>query len=256
MKLKSIALTSICVLGSALHASAGDPAVVETPAPLPPAPASSGGLVDEIGAEISFGYDSVYMFRGVDYGDNLVWSDVSLSVPLSDSLELNLGAWYASLAEDHYSELDLSAGLTYNITDSLNIGVGYTWYYFPHIRSGNHDVDEIGASLGYSVAGIDLGVGYFYDFDTDGSYIELGASYGVELSDVVSLVPGVTVGFGDDYYGVSGGNHVGLSLGLPIKLTSTATLTPYVAGNLPIDALDDLGEDDQVYGGVSLSVSF
>lgn len=253
MKLKSFALTSLGFLGSAMIASAGDPMtsapLAPTPAPLP----DSGGLVDEIGAEISFGYDSVYMFRGVDFGENLVWSDVNLTLPLADSLELNVGAWYAGLADEDYSELDLYAGLTYNINDSVSVGVGYTHYYFPRTDA---DYGEVGATLGYSIAGVDLGLGYYYDFEVEGSYYEVGASYEVALTDSVSLVPGVVVGFGDDYYGVSGGNHVGLSLGLPIKLTSTATLTPYVAGNLPIDSLDDAGEDDQVYGGVALTVTF
>lgn len=220
-----------------------------TPAPLP----ASGGLVDEIGAEISFGYDSVYMFRGVDFGESLVWTDVNLTLPLADSLELNVGAWYAGLADEDYSELDLYAGLTYNIDDSLSVGLGYTHYYYPR---SDDDYGEVGVTLGYSISGVDLGVGYYYDLEIEGSYYEVGASYEIALSDSVSLVPGVVVGFGDDYYGVSGGSHVGLSLGLPIKLTSTATLTPYVAGNLPIDSLDSAGEDDQVYGGIALTVTF
>ena len=253
MKLKSFALTSLSVLGGALVASAGDP--VSAPvAPMPPAPEpASGGLVDEVGAEISFGYDSVYMFRGVDFGNDLLWSDVNLTLPLSDSVELNVGAWYAGLADDDYTELDLYTGLTYNIDDSLNFGLGYTHYFYPRT---DDEYGEVGASLGYSVAGFDLGLGYFYDFETNGSYIELGGAYAIELSDAVSLVPGVVVSFGEDYYGVSGGNNVGLSLGLPIKLTSTATLTPYIAGNLPIDSLNQLGEDDQVYGGIALTVTF
>ncbi|MEZ5323554.1 MAG: hypothetical protein R3F19_00590 [Verrucomicrobiales bacterium] len=253
MKLKSFALTSLSVLSGAMIASAGDPVSAPmSPMPSSPAPAT-GGLVDEIGAEISFGYDSVYMFRGVDFGDSLLWTDVNLTLPLADSLELNVGAWYAGLADDDYTELDLYAGLTYNINDSFSVGVGYTHYYFPR---SNADYGEVGATLGYSIAGVDLGLGYYYDFEVDGSYYELGASYEIALSDSVSLVPGAVVGFGDDYYGVSGGNQVGLTLGLPIKLTGTATLTPYVAYNLPIDSLDDAGEDDQVYGGVSLAVTF
>lgn len=250
MKLKSFALTSIGVLGSATIATAGDP--VSAPATPAPAPEVSGGLVDNFGAEISFGYDSVYMFRGVDFGENLVWSDVNVTLPLAESLELNVGAWYASLADEDYTELDLYAGLEYSVTEEISVGVGYIWYYFPRTED---DVNEIGATLSYS-SFVDLGVGYYYDFETEGSYIELGASKEFALTDAVSLVPGVVVAFGADYYGVDGGNHVGLSLALPIALTSTATLTPYVAGNLPIDDLDDLGEDDQVYGGVALTVSF
>ena len=76
------------------------------------------------------------------------------------------------------------------------------------------------------------------------------------VTDRISVVPAALISYGIDYYGVDGFNHVKVGLSLPIKLTSTATLTPYIAYNLPIDALDDLGEEDEIYGGVSLSVSF
>ena len=251
MKLKSFALTSTSVLVTAFYATAGEPAATIAPAP---APAPSGGsLFDEVGISLSAGWDSHYMFRGVNFGENLVWTDVSLAVPVTDALELNVGAWYASLADDDYTELDLYAGLTYNVTDSLSVGVGYTWY--DYIRS-DEDVNEIGATIGYSVSGVDLSAGYYYDDATDGHYYEVGAGYSIAVSDGVSLNPGVIVGFGDDYYGVNGGNHVALTLGLSLQLTEAASLNPYVAYNIPIDSLDDLGEPDEFYGGVSLSVSF
>ena len=252
----TVIFTAIAVLASAIPVSAGQDAGMSAapmPTPMPPPPPESGGLVDEIGAELTFGYDSIYMFRGVDFGDNLMWSDVNVTLPLVEGLELNAGAWYASLAEDDYAELDLYGGLEYAVTEDFSVGVGYTWYYFA--RTGD-EVDEVGASLTYSLAGIDFGVNYYYDFETDGSYYEVGASYEIPFTDSIALAPAVTVGFGDDYYGVSGGNHVGLVLGLPIQLTRSASLTPYIGGNIPNDALDDLGEDDQVYGGAALTVSF
>ena len=250
MKLNSFAMTSIGILGGALFANAGDPA----PEPLPPAPApEASGLFDEVGLTLSSGWDSHYMFRGVNFGENLIWTDVNLSVPVAEALELELGAWYASLANDDYTELDLYAGIAYSITDSLTIGLGYIWYDFP---SGGEEINEFGASIGYSISGVDLSGAYYYDDVTDGSYFEVGAGYSIDLSDAVSLDPGVVVGFGDDYYGVNGGNHVGLTLGLPIQLTKSATLSPYIAYNIPIDSLDNAGEPEKFYGGVSLAVSF
>ncbi|HEY2573244.1 MAG TPA: hypothetical protein VGH65_04215, partial [Verrucomicrobiaceae bacterium] len=59
-----------------------------------------------------------------------------------------------------------------------------------------------------------------------------------------------------DYYGVNGGETIKPSLAAPIKLTKTATLTPYIAGNIPFGSLNSNGEDARVYGGVSLSVTF
>jgi hypothetical protein len=76
------------------------------------------------------------------------------------------------------------------------------------------------------------------------------------------LVPGAGIGYAIDYswhvagLQADGFTAINLSLALPIKLTKNAVLTPYIAGNLPVDALDDAGEDAIVFGGVKLSVSF
>ena len=253
MNLKSLVTASLGIFGTAAIATA-DTHTESAPVVAPSESVDPGdGLFGEIGAELTLAYDSVYMFRGVDFGDNLVWSDLNVTLPLGESVSLNAGAWYATLGEDDYAELNLYAGLEYAVNDNLSLGVGYTWYYLTRDSDG---WNEVGASIAYSAAGIDLGFGYYYDFETEGSYFEPSVSYEIAISDYVSLVPSVAIGFGEDYYGVSGGNHVGVSLALPIQLTASASLTPYIAGNVPIDALDDLGEDDQVFGGVALTVGF
>jgi hypothetical protein len=258
MKLKNLAVTTVGLMGLGTFANAG-PAAPESVPPAPPAPMSSG-LFDEFGAELSFGYDSNYIFRGVDYGENLVWTGLDLAVPLtqgSQPVELNLGAWYASLADTAYDELNLLAGLGTSI-GGFDVGLGYMFYYFPMDSS---DANEVGLTVGRSVnlgaaLGLDIGAGAYYDFETEGWYWEAAVETEFEISEHVSLVPGALISWADSYYGISGGNHVALTLKLPIQLTPTATLTPYIAGNLPYDKLDDAGEDDQVYGGVSLSISF
>ena len=101
--------------------------------------------------------------------------------------------------------------------------------------------------------GLDLGLGYYYDLEEEGSYIELGAEKAIEISDSVALVAGTSVGYARDYYGVDGFNAVGASLSLPIALGDRTTLKPYIAATWEID---ESGQDDDVYGGVSLSVSF
>ena len=54
----------------------------------------------------------------------------------------------------------------------------------------------------------------------------------------------------------SGFNNFFARLDLPIQLTSSATLTPYIATSVAIDWLEDAGESDYFWGGVSLSVDF
>ena len=247
MKIKSFAITSLGVFGFAAAALAGDYA----------APSKGPVIIAEeepLGFEVGVGYDSKYVFRGVDFGDHSVWASVDYSAPLTDSVDLSLGAWYETIADNgnSFEELDLLAGISF-AAGPVDIGLGVLWYYFPDDGS---DALELGTSVGTSAGPVDLGFATAYDFETEGWYFEISAESTIELTDTIALVPGVLVSYGEEYYGVSGFNNVGLSLALPIALTDAATLTPYIAGSLALDALDDLGEDDHLYGGVSLSVSF
>jgi len=242
--------TTVGTLGCAAILAA---APVKAGEPVVPAPAPASS---EIGAEVSVGYDTHYIFRGFNIGENLIWAGVDLGVPISDGLSLNLGTWYGSLAEDSYDELNLLAGLSYQV-GSIELGVGAIWYYFPQGSNGGtrgiDDALELGATVGTSVGPVDLGLGYYYDLEEEGSYIELGASTTIKISDKIGLVPATSISYADDYFGVNGFNAVGARLSLPIALTDRATLTPYIAATWEIDGS---GQDDEVYGGVSLSVSF
>lgn len=252
MKIRSIAAKSAGALGCAVLLALSAPANAGVTSVAKGGGGFDSGEPFSLGAEVSVGYDSMYVFRGVDFGDNLVWGDVNITVPVSSAVDLNVGTWYATLADGNYDELDVYGGLSTDL-GAFTVGVGLTWYYFP---SGGDDIIEPGITIGTSVGAVDLSLGYYYDLEVDGSYLELAAETTIEISDTVSLVPGAVVSYGDDYYGVSGFNHAGVSLALPIALTDRATLTPYIAATFALDSLADNGEDDHVYGGVSLSVSF
>ena len=247
MKIKSLAISAFGLLGLAGYAVAGS--TMMSKGPVMPAPVD-----EDLGFEVGLGYDSSYVFRGVDFGDHSVWGSVDYSAPLTDDLDLGLGLWYETVAEsgNGYEELDVIAGLTYSL-GAVDLGLGLIWYYFPDSDS---DALELGTSIGTSIGAIDLGGAASYDFEVDGWYFEVSAESTIELTDSVALVPGALVSYGEDYYGVSGFNNAGVSLALPITLTKSATLTPYIAASFALDALEDLGEDDHIYGGVSLSVSF
>ena len=249
MKIRNIAAKTAGVLGCAVllsltPANAGEMAA-------PPVDFDTGEPFS-LGAEISGGYDTKYVFRGVDFGEHLVWGDVNIGVPVTDTVDFTLGTWYASLADADYDELNVYSGLSTDL-GAVEVGIGLTWYYFP--RTGG-DVIEPGANIGTSVGPVDLSLGYYFDAEISGHYIELAGESTIEISDTIALVPGASISYGQDYYGVSGFNNVGLSLALPISLTDTATLTPYIAGSFAIDALEDLGENDHFYGGVALGVTF
>ena len=229
-----------------------------------PAAGEPNGLFDTVGATATIGYDTDYVYRGVELAKNLITAALDWNLKLDQTFSLNAGAWYGTSADDSftgtgggaYHELDLYTSVLAKL-GPVTAGLKYQHYFFlGSTHNAIRDINELGVTLATSVAGFDLGAGGYYDFTAKGWYFEYSASYPVKINDWLSLVPGVLVSHGHDYYGVNGGNHVKVGLAAPIRLTKTATLTPYIAGNLPIGSLKDNGERNRVYGGVALSVTF
>ena len=227
--------------------------------------------IDDIEAELYTGYHSIYEFRGVDFGDDLVDVGLDLNYELADGLSLNGGLWYASWDEDggEGDELDIYIGLTKTLGD-FDLSVGYTNYIFPGASDFNTEEFSLGISTELA-CGIGLALTYYEDFDAiDGGYLEFEAGKSIEINACASLDLAVGAAWSDDYNSetaeagggsLSGFNHFYLSAALPITLKEDVTLTPYLKY---VGADDDLansadssdGNDDLFYGGISLSVAF
>ncbi len=288
---KSALVLAACASMNAFAGTSGKAPVV---APEP----ESGALFDTIGATLEVGYDTRYYFRGLWFADNTVWTGLNLSIPLTEQLSLGLGALYTTTVETpatggggvagrgdfDYSELDLSASLTYD-AGFAKFGLVYTHYEFFDSFSGSNfgapngagelnvmGVEEVGVTVASSVGPVNLYGGFYYDFTIGASYAEVGADAPIEITSWLSLVPAVKLGYGfTNYYtaipanGVlttgpshqSGLTHVIPSLSAPIKLTKTATLTPYIAYNISLDTRHfNNTQDSEIFGGVKLGVTF
>lgn len=302
MKLKS--MTSVITKSAlVLAACASLSAFAGTPAPsgkgtYTPQPEPDGALFDTLGASVEVGYDTRYYNRGLYRADNTVSAGINLSVPLTEQVDLGLGARYISTVETtsgngapfgqgdfDFSELALSAGLNYD-AGFATLGLVFTHYeYFDGFSGTNggaqapgagefnvSGAEEVGLTVASSLGPVNLYAGWFYDFRIGGSYAEVGADLPIEVTPWLSIVPGVRTGYGFDYYTLpqngsraGGWTHVIPSISAPIKLTKTATLTPYVAYNLSLDSRHDAAkgtvinanaQDTEFFGGVRLSVSF
>ncbi len=206
-----------------------------------------------LGADITLGYDTEYVFRGASLGNDLLTTTVNLNtISLGDGMDLDLGAWYANTYDSAYTELDLFGGVTVDLGDA-SLSAGITYY-----TSGDGSLDntvEPYVGIGTALGGLDVSLGYAYDTEIDGAYIAIGAGKSLELSDSITVDVSASLNYGDDYFGVEGFNNIDLRLGLPMAL-GDATLTPYIAGSIAVDDGDEAGLDDHIYGGVSLSISF
>lgn len=220
---------------------------------------------DDLGFTLSAGYDTDYIFRGVDLGPHLVWSGLDLAHEVAPGVEFQLGAWYADDFNNNGSgnELDLYTGFTYG-AGPVDLSVGYIYYYFP--GTGGTNAHEVYGSIATEVAGIGIELYGAYDNnnvpgdDGQGWYTALSAGYSVGLTDWLSADFSAGISYNWDYYNPAGQvnsqdwNNVDARLAFPIALTDSATLEPYVAGSWALDALP--AQKNAFYGGVSLSVSF
>lgn len=231
-------------------------------APAPKNPVTPPPAEEPLGMSATIGYDSKYIFRGVDFGDSLITASVVVPVKLTDSLTFTFAPWYGSAAgggrfTEDYDELDLVASLTYD-AGFATFGLGYTYYLFPFSDTDTH---EPFLTVAKSFGPVNWFAGAYLDVEADGGdegwYFETGINSSIKITDSFSLVPEAKISYGAGYYGVDGFNNVVLKLGAPWALTSTATLTPYIAGSIAIDSLDaDVGEDSYLIGGVALTVTF
>ncbi len=176
--------------------------------------------------DLTAGYDSEYYYRGLWFSNQNAWYNLGASKKLSDKTTVNALAYYTSSNDRRslYQELDLGASVAY-----------------------------------------------------DAGYAELAADKSFTLNDSTSLVLKATAGYSiGGYYtafSLSNGQnigtesvwtHVGLNASLPIALSKTATLTPYVSYNMSgagrkesnIGSVSLGGDEDQVFFGFSLKAVF
>ena len=264
---KSLTLLAAC---SALTAQAG-----VTPAP---AAAPMSAPTSLWSGSVSLGYDTDYIYRGIEVfgtgsdgrAEDLVTAALDLNYSINDRLTWNMNAWYGSSAASNtnYEELDLYTRLLYKVNDQFSIGASFKYYYYPTFSGTSYDSQyEPGIEAVWTpCANTTVNIGAFYETESEAFYAELGVNHVWKINDMFSLVPGAVISYLDRDAsafgsGASDFNHAAIYLKAPIALKSNVTLTPYVAVNIPMDGVDDTtfapgGQDDEFYGGVSLSVGF
>ena len=105
-----------------------------------------------------------------------------------------------------------------------------------------------------------ISTGAFYELEAEQWYFQIDANYTFKVNDRFSLVPGVVLSYidvdnADFALDISGLHHSAVYLKAPIQLAKNVVLSPYIAGNFPLGDLEDF-QDELLYGGASLSVSF
>jgi hypothetical protein len=226
----------------------------------------------------STGWDSLYMFRGVNVlgnGNGIYWlgGDVGVT-PWTDG-SITAGVWYGvgswwngANAQTRYGELNVFADYTHTF-GNLALSVGWVYYYFPNTQDANGNIPTHQNEI-YFGAAYDIEIGsvtitpnttYYYnvgpEFGMTGGFAPGGSSYwvlGLDASvpvaydGAVSLEPytqfGVNFGFNFNNFGnnrFNGGNNWQTGVALPIQFTSWFGISPYVAYSYQWQQLPSFG---------------
>ena len=200
--------------------------------------------------DLTAGYDSEYYYRGLWFSNQNAWYNIGASKKLSDKTTVNALAYYTSSNDRRslYQELDLGASVAYD-AGFATLTAGYTHFFFFNGYlgggAGQTFASELFLSAAKTVGPVNVTATYAYDMYIDAGYAELAADRSFTLNDSTSLVLKAAAGYSiGGYYTLfnpaNGQNvgtesvwtHVLLSASLPIALSKTATLTPYVSYNM------------------------
>lgn len=203
---------------------------------------------------VTVGYDSQYLFRGINFGNDLVTAAVDTAWTCERTgLDLSAGVWYGSTSQDAGSadELNLIFGATKDLGFAA-FTLGYTQYHFFNQAD---DAQEVSFGLSKDLCGgVSASLTYFWDVETDNNgYSELALAKSFELASK-SLDLGFALGYEAEEGKIS---HATTKLEHAIALSDTATLTPYVAHAWDLGAEDVFGsQENEFFAGAALSVTF
>ncbi|MFC5454450.1 hypothetical protein [Prosthecobacter fluviatilis] len=286
-------------------ALAATPVVAGPSAPAPKNPIAPAPVDDDLGITASIGYDSNYVWRGINYGQHWVRAGVNGALLLvggaaedgAGSTSLLWDVNYGSLAgdQDHFSpnglqtvgikntssfqRLQLGAAISHDFGPA-SVSFGYSFIhnmgslangsglnqlpFGPGGGYGMNDIQQLTLGVNTNLGPINLASSANYDLFNGGWYFDLTAKSTITVTDAISIVPHAGLGYGLNYNagwtqasrnlyggggifgqsaaqgGISGWTALNVGIDFPIKLNSRATLTPYVAFNVPMGPMKNM----------------
>ncbi len=243
----------------------------------------------DLGANLSIGYETDYLYKGYRLGRDTVVTDVNyvfdrLAIPVT------IGVTYANILNNGLIGDDLAvyAGIGLPSVAGFDASLFYTHHFYPEGAFGApfdpSSNGEIGLALsrdmGFAVLNLEAAYnlhapnswnGIANNNDSGSLYYDAGLEKAFGIGQHTLVLAG-GVAYGDNYWGraplanttnSSGWNHYYLRASLPIELNCRTTLTPYVGyqgapeGWL-MDGVANFGgnQSDILHGGISLNVAF
>jgi hypothetical protein len=247
------------------------------------------------GASLSTGWDSLYMFRGVNvlshgaygnssnYGSGIYWTDLEFDWNITPNDVLAVGSWAAfGTSNTSYKEVDIYTSYTHTIGKDLALSAGYIFYYvFPTGYDLYSNEVNVKAAYTFHIGSATLtpSVAYFFNIGPDvtdsknglaksaSSYLLLRLDSSIPLyKDIVALAPWVAYGTNFQYNSrlttegtydfFNGANNVEIGLAVPVKINSVISVSGYVAYSYAFYNLAGTTSPSTTYGGAKVTFTF
>lgn len=250
------------VLAVGPFAFGGEPA--PAPAPAPTEPTITGVM--------HVGYNSLYEFRGLDMGDDMVEAGVDISGTYK-GFGFSAGVWYASTNEDTdaifgtFNELDVYGGVS-KTWDKFTLKAGLIHYCY-------WDAEPYPTTTEWYVGGAyvlpwEITASFTYNYDFDGwkaGFYDANLAKTFKVSDCVSIETTIGANYSDGYNtdvdtgsSLYGMNNYYAKVAVPWVIKEGITLSPYAKVTIadedlqthPINAVNQ----DHFFGGAMLNIAF
>ena len=260
----NVSIISLLLIAAFLNGMVGTAKAQEEPA--------------KLAVDLDATYVSKYIWRGYDLFDdhaafqpsvNLDLFESGFSVNVWGSIPLGSGNGINDFQEYDYT-LAYSTSLFTDQLYALDLGVNYIYYDFPKVNSkAVPDTQEIGVSFAltnlikigdsalvpsYYIGKLwptDSGLG----FDVAGGYHSFALGYELSIPETdYSLNLSADINYNDGMFGADNDwSHatVGLSSSVPV---GPVTLTPFLNYQISLD--ESVNDEDELFGGLSASISF
>lgn len=220
----------------------------------------------EIESEFHVGYNSEYIFRGVDNGNDAFEYGLNLAGSCDCGLDWSAGVWHIS--PDQGGRVDDELNVYAAVSKDLGFAtaaLGFTNYQY----DGAADDSEVFLGFSGDFAGISGGLTAF--FGTDGALqdqilLEGDLGYAIEINDKTTVNFGLTYGYiledgkvgtRPQYAAGNGKAYFSASVSADIALSDDITLSPYVSF---VEAYDQniaaANVQDGFVSGAKISFSF
>lgn len=218
--------------------------------------AASVKAQDELSISATIGWESEYVFRGLQLA----------KTSFQNSIDLSYGGAYLGLwtmlpvdgVEGFAKEFDVYAGYGFAATDMINLDVGVTLYYYPSIRDIFAMADRttfeayIGGSLNTMLS---PSLYLYYDFTLENWVIEGSIGHSLELAEATSLDLGLHSGYvfvhqAKDYW------YGGISADIGYAFTDNAKASLGTRLTFNDEKAYNSGKSANLWWGMSFSAGF